>query len=407
MLYYPILPQDGFLASHIKRRLTETEESAFKRPFGRLQKNKDGHLTFIPDRLPPHIDYGESLTALTAEASIQLGGLSGIGKLMPNPHLLIRPYLRLEAVLSSKIEGTQASIADVFRFEAGGMTAEKERETTRITEVMNYVNALGECLAAVKNGAPIDLQMMRNAHRILMQNVRGQHLEPGKFRTIQNWIGIEGTKIEDATYVPPAPEHLGQLLSDLEQFIQKPPGRIPVLIQCAIVHYQFEAIHPFGDGNGRIGRLLVPLLLAQRNVLELPLLYLSAYIERHKSQYYSLLLKVSQESAWDEWIRFFLHGVITQASDAISNIQRLMALKAAYEGKLLERHASGSVTRLMEFLFSNPLITIPAAAGYLKVTYPAAKNAVEKLEEMGVLTERDGKERGRIFVAQEIMDILS
>jgi Fic family protein len=180
-----------------------------------------------------------------------------------------------------------------------------------------------------------------------------------------------------------------------------------VLIQCAIVHYQFEAIHPFTDGNGRIGRLIIPLLLAQRNILELPLLYLSAYIERNKSQYYSLLLKVSQESAWDEWIRFFLHGVITQASDAINNIQRLMALKATYEEKLRDRHASGSVTRLMEFLFSNPLITTPAAADYLKVTYPAAKNAVEKLKQMEILTERDGKERGRIAVAQEIMDILS
>lgn len=382
------------------------EESAFKKPFGRLQRNRDGHLTFIPDRLPPQINYDESLTALTSEASIQLGGLSGIGKLMPNPHLLIRPYLRREAVLSSKIEGTQASIVDVFRFEAGGMIAEKEKETTRITEVINYVNALDECLTAVRNGAPIDLPMIRAAHKMLMQNVRGEQLEPGKFRTMQNWIGVEGTKIEDATYVPPAPEYLQQLLADLELFIQKPPGRIPVLIQCAIIHYQFEAIHPFSDGNGRIGRLLIPLLLAQRNVLELPLLYLSAYIERHKSQYYSLLLKVSQESAWDEWIRFFLHGVITQASDAVNNIQRLMALKATYEKKLHDKHASGSVTRLMEFLFSNPLITIPTAASYLKVTYPAAKNAVEKLKEMGILVERDGKERGRIVVAQEIMEIL-
>ncbi|MEO9295166.1 MAG: Fic family protein [Nitrososphaera sp.] len=383
------------------------EESAFRKPFGKLQKNKDGHLTFLPDSLPPQISYNESLTSLTSEASIQLGGLSGIGKLIPNPHLLIRPYLRREAVLSSKIEGTQASIVDVFRFEAGGMIAEKEKEATRITEVINYVNALDECLAAVKNGALIDLPMIRTAHRMLMKNVRGEHLEPGKFRTMQNWIGIEGTKIEDATYVPPAPEFLEQLLSDLEKFIQNPPGRIPVLIQCAMIHYQFEAIHPFTDGNGRIGRLLIPLLLAQRNVLELPLLYLSAYIERNKSQYYSLLLKVSQESAWDEWIRFFLYGVITQASDAINNIQRLMTLKASYEKKLHDRHASGSVTRLMEFLFSNPLMTIPTAADYLKVTYPAAKNAVEKLKDMGIVTERDGKERGRMVVAQEIMDILS
>jgi Fic family protein len=271
------------------------EQSAFTKPFGTMVTNKDGHTTFVPKGLPPVINYDESLTALIAEASIQLGNLSGIGKLMPNPHILIRPYLKREAVLSSKIEGTQASIMDVFRFEAGGMGAEREKKEKRIIEVVNYVDALDGCIRAVHGGASIDLQMIKEAHRILMHNVRGQELEPGKFRTMKNWIGIEGTKIDDATYVPPAQEHIEKLLLDLEAFIQNPPGRIPVLVQCAMVHYMFEEIHPFSDGNGRIGRLLISLLLAQRKLLGQPLLYLSAYIERNKTQYYSLLLKVSRE----------------------------------------------------------------------------------------------------------------
>lgn len=379
--------------------------SAFTQPFGRMAKNRDGHFTFIPRNLPPKINYDESLTSLISEASIQLGNLSGIGKLMPNPHLLIRPYLKREAVLSSKIEGTQASIMDVFRFEAGEV--EKDSEAKRTIEVVNYVRALNECLDAVGRGTQIDLQMIANAHKQLMRGVRGQELEPGKFRTMQNWIGVEGTMIEDATYVPPAPEHLGDLLAALEKFIQKPPGRISVLVQCAMVHYQFEAIHPFSDGNGRIGRLLIPLLLAQRKVLELPLLYISAYIERNKQEYYSLLLRVSQESAWEEWIRFFLHGVITQAGDAVSNIQRLMALKATYDQRLRAKKASGSMTRLADFLFSNPVITVPGAKKYLDITYPPAKRAIESLKEMGILAESNDKERGKMFVAKEILDILS
>ncbi len=326
---------------------------------------------------------------------------------MPNPHLLISPYLKREAVLSSKIEGTQASILDVFRYEAGGMVGGKEQEEKRIIEVVNYINALDKCLFDVRKGAQIDLQMIKNAHKILMRSVRGQELQPGEFRTIQNWIGTEGTKIEDATYVPPPSEYVNELMVGLEQFIQNPPGRIPILLQCAMIHYQFEAIHPFSDGNGRIGRLLIPVLLAQRKLLDHPLLYLSVFIERNKGEYYSLLLNISQKNAWIEWIRFFLYGVITQANDAINNIQRLVALKDTYEKKLISKKASGSATRLVDYLFSNPIITIPRAADYLQITYPPAKNALESLKEMGILIEQNDTRRGRMFVAHEIISILS
>ena len=382
------------------------KQRQFTNPFGKLVKNTEGHPAFVPSNLPPTINYNESLTALISEASLQLGNLSGIGKLLPNPHLLIRPYLKREAVLSSKIEGTQASILDIFRYEVGGIITEAEQKNKRIKEVVNYVQALEKCLQDVRKGVAIDLKMIRNAHKILMHDVRGQEKQPGEFRTIQNWIGSEGTKIENATYVPPPPEYMDELLMGLEQFIQSPSGRIPVLMQCAMIHYQFEAIHPFADGNGRIGRLLIPLILARARVLEQPLLYLSAFIEHNKGKYYSLLLTVSQKSTWVEWIRFFLYGVINQSNNALNNIQQLMYLKKLYDDKLVSKKASGSATRLVDYLFSNPFITIPTAADHLQITYPSAKNAVESLKEMGILIERNTK-RGRIFMAEEIITILS
>jgi Fic family protein len=382
------------------------ERRAFTKPFGKLIKNKDEHLTFLPNKLPPSIKYNEGLTALISEASIQLGTLSGIGKLMPNPQLLIRPYLNREAVLSSKIEGTQASIQDIFRYMAGGMPERKERESKRVVEVVNYMQASEMCLHDVRKGAPIDRQMFKKAHRKLLRGVRGEELQPGEFRAVQNWIGKPGTAIEDATYVPPPPEYVNQLLADLERFIQHPPGRISVLVQCAMIHYMFEAIHPFHDGNGRIGRLLIPVLLAQRKLLDQPLLYLSAYLDNRKSEYYSLLLSVSQKNTWMEWIRFFLRGVIAQAGDAVDNIRQLMALKAKYEQKLISKRASGSVTRLMEYFFSNPIISVPLAADHLQLTYPAAKNVLESLKEIGILVERNDKRRGKLFVAHEVMSVL-
>lgn len=382
------------------------ETSTFSKPSGKLVKNKEGHLTFLPDRLPPKVSY-ESIVVLLSEANIQLGRLSGIGTLIPNPHLLIRPYVLREAVLSSKIEGTQASIMDVFRYNAGGIENSQERESKRITEVVNYVAAFDNCLADVKKGREIDLDMIKSAHKKLMENVRGQELAPGIFRTIQNWIGTPGTEIEDATYVPPRAEDVIELLDDLAAFINNPTGGIPVLLQCAIAHYQFEAIHPFGDGNGRIGRLLIPLMLQSRGILSQPLLYVSAYIEKNKNQYYNALLEVSKNSDWTNWFKFFLMAVVTQAKAASDNIQKLMNLRSEYDLKLRAAKASASAMRLADYLFSNPIVTIPTAASYLRVTYPPAKRAIERLVKLGIIVEPDKKERNRTFVATEILKILS
>src|SRR3989338_11290967 len=225
--------------------------------------------------------------------------------------------------------------------------------------------------------------MIKSAHRKLMDNVRGQELAPGEFRKVQNWIGVPGTKIEDATYVPPRAENIIELLEDLVNFINNPTERIPVLLQCAIIHYQFEAIHPFGDGNGRIGRLLIPLLLQNRGLLSQPLLYISVYVEKNKTQYYNALLEVSKNSDWINWFKFFLMAVITQAKDASDNIQKLMNLQESYNKKLRSSKASASAMSLADYLFSNPIITIPTAAAYLKITYPPAKKAIGRLVKLG------------------------
>ena len=379
--------------------------NSFKNPSGKLVKNFENNITFFPNRLPPKLEY-ESLVPLLSEAKFQLGRLDGIGTLIPNPHLLIRPYVLREAVLSSKIEGTQASIVDIFHYQLGKKT-ENNEENKRTIEVINYILALENCLDEIKTGREIDLELIEKAHETLMKNVRGQELEPGKIREVQNWIGPEGTKIDDATYVPPSAEYVLDLLTDMVNFLRTPPKGMPPLIQCAIMHYQFEAIHPFGDGNGRIGRLLIPLLLASRGLLKQPLLYLSAYIEKNKSQYYHLLLNTSKNSSWNEWIKFFLMAVMTQAKDAANNIQRLMELRTKYEQKLFDEKASTSMIMLNDYLFANPLVSISMAAKYLNITYPPAKKVIMKLVEFGILEESGEQERNKTFVAHEIMKILS
>lgn len=361
--------------------------------------------TFLPRHLPPKITYDNEVTALVAVAHSKLGELSGIGQLLPNPHLLILPYLKHEAVLSSKIEGTQASLNDLFLYEVTGREPE-EFERKRIHEVNNYVRALETCLKQLKQRQPLDLHMLQSAHRILLTDVRGEYASPGFFRTVQNWIGAPNSRIEDAVYVPPAPKYLSNALSLLEDFIKEPPDEIPLLVQCAMIHYQFEAIHPFIDGNGRIGRLLLTLLLCERGALSQPLLYLSAYFERNKTEYYEKLLEVSRTSAWNEWIRFFLKGVAEHSANAIANVQRLLSLKLTYEKVLRKKGATQSAMLLMESLFSNPYTSAKNAADFLHVSFKTAQNAIEFLRENHVLKEVRSRRRNRLYIAQSVDRIL-
>lgn len=379
-------------------------ESEFTNPSGRFEENSNGQATFVPEFLPPEIDYASTID-LVARAHMRLGVLEGVGQLLPNPDLLIIPYITQEAVLSSRIEGTEASNLDVFRFKAEGR--DDSNGYKRVREVANYVSASRSCLDLITEGRRVDLEMLMHAHEILLKGVRGSEAEPGKIRTVQNWIGRANCRIEDASYVPPAVHQLDDLLANLMQFVRDPTQEMPVLARCALAHCQFESIHPFEDGNGRVGRLLILLMLADSGALSRPLLYLSAYFERNRAEYYSLLRRVSQNSEWTEWIEFFLNGVIQCSDEAIRVTYKFLDLREKYEQRLKESRASRNAIVLATYLLSNPAITIPAAAKYLGTGYPPAKKAVMYLVGAGILEQIGTQKRGKEYVAREVVDVFS
>lgn len=375
----------------------------FTKPNGKFEDGEGGQPVFVPRMLPPTFAYGRELVLLLAEAERKVGELKGRGSELENPHILIRAHLKKEAVLSSKIEGTLASLEDLNRQEAIGDIDKKDAADKRLWEVVNYVDALEESLDQVRgSGQRVSLDMLRKAHEKLMRGVRGGDKSPGEFRDQQNWIIRTRGTAHEIIYAPPPPEKVSALLGNLEEFFQGDNEGMPVLIQCAVMHYQFEAIHPFRDGNGRIGRLLLPLILCEKGTLPEPLLYLSAYFDEHHDQYYGGLLAVSQKSKWSEWIKFFLRAFIEQADETIRSIQKLLVLMKEYRVLLLNKNASGNAVILMERLFSNPYVTIPKASQLLSVTYPSAKNAVMALVKAGILEQTDIRYRSKVFVAGEI-----
>lgn len=383
------------------------QESDFTEPAGRFEENRDGDLTFVPDLLPPDIYY-DPIVGLMDEARGSLSILEGVGRVLPNPNMLIRPYLAKEAVHSSRIEGTMASVMDVFRFDLEQASSRYDVER-RVREVHNYSIALEECLARIEGGESIDLDMIRYAHRILLDRAPGHDKLPGMVRTEQNWIGPDPlrTPIQDAVYVPPAVHLLDGLLSNLVRFVSEPPPNMPVLVLCAVAHYQFESIHPFRDGNGRIGRLLVPLILAKKRALSRPLLFLSSYIEENKIEYYDRLQDVRRAGKWTEWLEFFMRGVIKCSERAIDASDRMQELKSAYEQNLRGARAPRSAILLVEKLFSSPVVTIPVAADYLSMTYPSASNAVMYLEDAGILERIGARKRGKLYAAKDILNVFS
>jgi len=368
---------------------------------GRLVKVPAGYLAFIPNPLPPKLELSWSLVRENSAADRALSELAGVGHLLPNPHLLINPFMRREAVLSSRIEGTQASLSELFLFEAAG---ESESRPSDVREVLNYVNALQHGLSRLEK-LPISLRLMREMHQHLMAGVRGEEKTPGEFRNKQNWIGPAGCSLGEATFVPPPVEEMLEALHQLEKYLHH-PSELPPLMRLALIHYEFEAIHPFLDGNGRIGRLLLTLLLCADKLLTQPLLYLSAYFERNRKQYYDLLLAVSQRGAWHEWITFFLRGVAEQSLDAIKRSNHLIGLWKVYQRKLQTVRSSALTLRLLDELFTYPAISISSAASRLKVTYTSAQLNMEKLVNSGIVNEVTRRKRNRIFVATEIVKIL-
>ena len=370
-----------------------------KSPAGKLVRAAGGYWAFVPNSLPPRLEWGDKLVSVMSKADIALGTLSGLVETLPNPHLLIYPFIRREAVLSSRIEGTQSSLSDLLLFEATHI--EKWGD---VKEVQNYVRAMEYGLKRLDE-LPLSLRFIRDLHSVLMEGVRGEHATPGEFRQSQNWIGSAGAPVNKATYVPPPVPDMQECLNQLEKFLYTENG-LPPLIEAALVHYQFEAIHPFLDGNGRIGRLLFTLLLCQRNILSKPLLYLSAFFERYRQEYYDLLLKVSSTGAWQEWIEFFLSAITEQSMDAISRSRRLQDLQRSYARLAREKHLSPTAIQLVELILMRPVLSTRTAQEFLKITYPGAQKAIKALVEIGILIETTGRKRGKAYAANEVLRVL-
>lgn len=364
---------------------------------GRVIQAPAGYAAFVPAPLPPELAYDGRLVLALSRADAALSELSGLGRQLPNPHLLIAPYIRREAVLSSRIEGTRASLSDLLLDEA---EADRSADSD-VQEVRNYVVALEYGLERLRK-LPLSLRLVRELHARLMQGVRGDRATPGEFRRSQNWIGPAGSTPATAPYVPPPPDLMKESLADWEQFLHD-RDRFPDLIQCAIMHEQFEAIHPFLDGNGRVGRLLITLFLVERSRLPQPLLYLSDYIEAHRQEYYDSLQRVRTEGDWPGWLRFFLAGVEETARAAVRQASQLMDLREAYRRRLARKP---NALKLLDELFVNPYLTASRAARALGVSAPTARQAIALLQAEGLLGEVTGRSWRRIYLARPILEAI-
>ncbi len=363
-----------------------------------MDSGVDANDAFVPAPLAPDLRWMPGMITLLSAADRALGQLSGLGRSLLNPHLLIGLFARREAVLSSRIEGTQASLSDLVLFEAA---PEAQPRVEDVREVANHVRALQHGLAR-QTTLPLSLRLIREMHAILMEGVRGQEQDPGSFRKRQNWIGLPGSTLATPTFVPPPPQELDGALSAFERYLHA-KSDLPPLVRLALIHYQFEAIHPFLDGNGRIGRLLITLLLCMEGILPSPLLYLSAYFEHRRQAYYAALLGVSREGKWEEWIEFFLRGVSEQSMDAVERAERLLGLREDFRSRLAKVRASALPLRLADQLFSSPAVTVPTVAKLLGVTPRSAQLNVNKLVAAGILREVSGRRRGRVYVAETIL----
>jgi Fic family protein len=366
---------------------------------GIWKKTLEGYKAFYPNPLPPEIKWNSKLIAKLSKADQLLGQLNGESRRLPNPHIFIRPFIRREAVYSSRIEGTQATLGELLAVEVG---AHVERSPDDIREVANYVTALEYGISRLEE-LPISLRLVREIHKILMADVRGGVATPGEFRKTQNWIGFPGCTLKEASYVPPPPDSLGEHLKDWELFLHE--SELPILITCALMHYQFEAIHPFLDGNGRVGRLLITLLLCEKQVLDAPVLYLSAFFEATRRDYYDGLSSVSKKANWDDWFHYFLNGVIRQAEDALSRAERMNQILESWKKEVSGKTPKATFS-LIELLGANPFLTARKAEESLKVSFNTANKALLLLEKLNILQQAGNAKRDRVYVAPKLLDIL-
>jgi Fic family protein len=370
-----------------------------KTPSGQWIKTLEGYKAFHPHDLPPALEWNRALVRALSDADHRLGRLAGEGRRLINPHALIRPFVQREAVYSSRIEGTQATLGELLAAEAGVAV---ERSPDDLREVGNYVTALEFGVERLKT-LPLSLRLVRELHEKLMRHVRGEHATPGEFRRSQNWIGRPGCTLAEASYVPPPAAELLGFLGRWETFLHE--RSLPPLVQAALMHYQFEAIHPFLDGNGRVGRLLITLFLVERQLLPTPLLYLSAFFDATRRDYYDGLRAVTDRGDWDGWVQYFLNGVARQSEDALSRTERINELIVRWRGQL-----SGGGSKvpwlLLDLVGNNPYLTVRGAEKKLKIAYNTAMRGIAKLVEAGILTEVSEARRDRVYCAKALLDIL-
>jgi Fic family protein len=356
---------------------------------------RHGYRAFVPKSLPPDpsLDLTPELASSLERANMQLGRLDGVSQILPNPELFVAMYVRKEAVLSSQIEGTQASLIDILEFEADSAEADM---TPDVGEVVCYVKAVHQGLERVHR-EPIAWPLLCDLHRTLMSQGRGADRQPGKLRSIQNWIGPQGG-IAYAVFVPPAPEDLPAALSALEEFMNR-PSPLPLLIVAGLVHAQFETIHPFLDGNGRLGRLLLALLLSKHGMLSQPLLYLSEYFKLRRSEYYDRLQAVRDEGNWEGWIRFFLDGVARVSGEATVTARQIIALRESHRQVVASMMPRGTAKaqQFLEQLYLHPVLTIRAAQRLTGLSFATAGKLVQQFVDAGILVETTGQRRNRQF----------
>jgi Fic family protein len=376
----------------------DSESFTNKAP-GRLTRTPGGNPAFVPAAAPRQLDLSPEAVDLLDEASNRLGVLEGVGRRLPNPELLIGPYLRREAVLSSRIEGTQTTLSDIYASEA-----QLELPIAGdVREVLNYMDAYRYGLQRLET-LPLSLRLIRELHERLLRGMRGAAKQPGEFRRYQNFIG--GSSEDNATYVPPPPNELPACLDDLERFAHE-RGSMRPLVQMAVLHYQFEAIHPFGDGTGRVGRLLMGLFLTGRGLMPQPLLYLSPFFENRRREYYGGLMRVSTHGDWDGWVRYVLEAVRTQADEAVALADELQNLLARYRDEIQKRRSSVKALALVDMLFVNPLFTARHVQDRLGVSAPTARTAVRALMDAGILRELDpARKWQRIYIADELYRLI-
>jgi len=371
---------------------------------GRYVKQLTGYRAYIPKLLPPTppIKYNGELRNLLSEADRALAKLDGITTVLPNPEVFIAMYVKKEALLSSQIEGTQASLEGILRFEAN---LEPSEDINEIKEVLNYIKAMNYGISRLQD-MPMSNRLIKEIHKILIKGTRGAHKTPGEFRKTQNWLGPQGANLSEATFVPPPPDTVMDLMSNLEEFMRK-KDEIPPLIKISLIHAQFETIHPFLDGNGRVGRLLITFYLYWTKILSRPLLYLSFYLKKNRIDYYDWLMKIRLDGDWEGWLKFFLKGVKEVSEEAANSVKEIIILKDTILKKLFDKKVSSIyAVEFLNLLFRKPIITSEELVKELGVSKETANQIVKRFEKIRILKEISGKKRYKKYIFSDYINII-